>query len=458
MKKDSFIKKVGIYFIGNISTKLLSLILIPIYAFFTTAGELGNFDYIITLSSAIYPILFISIWESCLKFLIKEEDQNTIIRNTSNLVFFSIVMMVLGFFLTLLFNLFVENSYLIYFFTILYGLTSIWQYYARSVKQNKLFVTSSLISSLVNILSIMIFLVLLKMGLNGLLFSFIFSQIAMFLILEFKLKILSKVRFSHLSWEILYKFLSYSLPLMINHLFLWALSSFGRVYINNNFGDTENGLISFATKISIPVSMLGSVIIMSLIEEAIIESDNYVRIVMLIKRITKVMSYLALIVLPAAAIGYFIIKDTQYIDSLGYFPYLLLYALISVFSSIAGSLFQSYGITKFQYITTAIGGIINIALIYILAPNYNVYGVLLAQVMGMFIVLISRIIFIKKSVGINFPFVSQMIFIIIFSLLSYAVVSSHVYINIILFILISFISIILNIGEIKLLTMRFKKQ
>ena len=64
------LKKIGLYFIGNLASKILSAILIPIYAFYVSSSDLGIFDYSQTLMQIIVPIVYFSIWEAILKYVI----------------------------------------------------------------------------------------------------------------------------------------------------------------------------------------------------------------------------------------------------------------------------------------------------------------------------------------------------------------------------------------------------
>ena len=76
MDKKRILKKTGLYFIGNLSTKLLSAILVPLYAFYVNAEDLGAFDYSQTLLNIVVPIAFLCVWEAVLKFVLAEEEKD----------------------------------------------------------------------------------------------------------------------------------------------------------------------------------------------------------------------------------------------------------------------------------------------------------------------------------------------------------------------------------------------
>ena len=61
--KNGFLKKTSIYFIGTLSTKMISILLVPIYAYFVAVNELSEYDYLVTIASTISPVVFASIWK-----------------------------------------------------------------------------------------------------------------------------------------------------------------------------------------------------------------------------------------------------------------------------------------------------------------------------------------------------------------------------------------------------------
>lgn len=65
--KNGFLKKTSIYFIGTLSTKMISVMLVPIYAYFVAVNDLSDYDYFATIASTLSPIVFAAIWEAILK-------------------------------------------------------------------------------------------------------------------------------------------------------------------------------------------------------------------------------------------------------------------------------------------------------------------------------------------------------------------------------------------------------
>ena len=78
MENKRIAKKSLLYFIGNFSTKMLSSLLVPIYAFYIATEELGTFDYSQTIMNILIPIVFVSIWEAVIRFILGKDRKSVV--------------------------------------------------------------------------------------------------------------------------------------------------------------------------------------------------------------------------------------------------------------------------------------------------------------------------------------------------------------------------------------------
>ena len=70
---NSLVKKTLIYLAGNFSSKIFGVIIIPIYATYLTASQLGKFDYQQTIAGLLNPIIVLALWEGVLRFGLKAQ-------------------------------------------------------------------------------------------------------------------------------------------------------------------------------------------------------------------------------------------------------------------------------------------------------------------------------------------------------------------------------------------------
>lgn len=69
-ERRRLIKNTGIIAIGNISTKLVSFFLLPLYTAVLSTAEYGAYDYIISIATFCVPFVSVLMDESIFRFLI----------------------------------------------------------------------------------------------------------------------------------------------------------------------------------------------------------------------------------------------------------------------------------------------------------------------------------------------------------------------------------------------------
>ncbi|MCS4586081.1 oligosaccharide flippase family protein [Clostridium perfringens] len=89
-KKKRLIRNTGIIAIGNLSTKLVSFLLLPLYTSVLTTSEYGIVDYIFSISTFCVPFVTLLMEESMFRFLIDCKSQKEKRRSNISINSFSI--------------------------------------------------------------------------------------------------------------------------------------------------------------------------------------------------------------------------------------------------------------------------------------------------------------------------------------------------------------------------------
>ncbi len=386
MKQETLVKKAGIYFIGNLSTKLLSAIVVFIYAFYINAEDLGKYEYIQTLSNIIVPIAFVSIWEAILKYTLgttaeKEKDEAI---NTSSI--FSIIISIMIAILGMTYYHLKNEKYSLYIiiFYVLYGLSTVWQYYARCLNKTKTYVKSSVIGAAVNLILIILLVCVLKLKIQALFLANIISNLVILSIIEYKIKILKKIKIKEFDIKMLKKMLIFSFPLVINDISLWLITGFGKTIIQNTLGSSANGMYSFANKFSIIVNFFGTVLNKALTEEMLVSEKDKVgkQFEEIMQKIIEGVLILLVLCMPIIMIFYNIIEKTEYYQSKIYVPMLLIYSFLMLISTNLSTIFKVAEKTKYQFLTTFAGAITTVIISILTVYKWKIMGVVLAQVVG----------------------------------------------------------------------------
>lgn len=406
----TILRKSIIYLIGNFSAKILSSLIIPIYAVYLSSSALGEFDYIQTLMNIIGPIATVAIWESVLKFNL---DINSSEKNKREL-FSNAVFVVLISSMLIILSLLIYNSYFSIFKTSVFlSITMIlltpylmlFQYFSRSINDTATYVYSGIISSLVNFSSILFFVVYLNKGVSGLILSYVLGQISGVILIGIRTKIIQYIDIQSVRYKTLRKMILFSTPLAINSISLWLINGLSRIIITNSFGLEANGEFAFAAKFSTFLSLFAGVINMALIEEAIINSkeknfsNNFQRN---FNFLAEMFLYLAILFLPIIYIFFTFIQHTDFVEAYSFVPIIMLGSVFSILSTNLGALFQAIEKTRLHSISTITGGLFFIIMSYSMMPSLGVYSVALGQMIGFLTMFLVRLYFAKKLVGINF--------------------------------------------------------
>ncbi|QCJ44759.1 hypothetical protein FAY30_24340 [Bacillus sp. S3] len=452
MQGSKLIKKTGLYFIGNLSSKLLSVVLVPIYAFYISSSDLGYYDYSQTIMGVLIPVVFVAIWESILKFLLNEKDienKRVIIATTVGFTLFIAVIFFIG---TILYGrvMSIETGkiFLIALMFISNAFVQIWQYYSRALEENKIYVYASIVGTFIHFIFTIVLICIFKLGLDGLYIAFIIGQLGILIFIESRLRLLNYFKFKFFNISLLKSMLVFSSPLVLNLTSVWLMSGFGRFIITNKMSAEANGLYSFSSKFYLLFSMLGSVVTMSIIEEAIINAkakrldSSFAK---LINSLFKLFLSLILIAVPLIVFFYSAISGTEYYESVQYAPWLLLFSVFSMMSSNVGSLFQAIEKTKYQFITTVIGGLVTIFISYLFISSIGIYSVIIGQILGALTMLILRYMLVNKFISFKINWKPVIWMTSLFLVTTIICLNVNVYFNIlILLILLCFVYYIIR--------------
>ena len=238
-EKSSMGKKTLIYLAGNFSSKIFSMIIIPIYAKYLTASELGSFDFQQTMGNLLMPVMALAIWESILRFGLNSSEKRTNEIITTSVVISSVTIFISSLILIVTYiqiyglNL---NTLLYVLLIITRPIVTILGYISRTIKKNKIYATSGVISAFFNMFFIIIFVVINNYGVTGLLFSSVGANIFNIIYLIIGTKVISRLKWKYFLVDEAKMLLSYSVPLIFNLTFSWFLNSFSRFYINLSLG------------------------------------------------------------------------------------------------------------------------------------------------------------------------------------------------------------------------------
>lgn len=441
-----FIKKSSMYFIGNISSKIVNMLLIPLYAVFVSPDDLGTFDYAQTIMSIIVPLLFLSIWEASLKFLLSSS-----VNNIRKVLGSSVVLVISIFLFSMVsygcYQLLTHKFDLIVFMSFLMILArsfeQIWLYYARGLHENKHFVVASIFGTISNVAFNIILLCGFKMSIYALFISYILSQFMVMILLERKLHILQYAKCMYFDIHIIKSMISFSAPLALSSASIWIMSGLGRIIVAQILGFDAAGQFAFASKFSVIPTTLGYVASMTLIEESILradsqDADQYITKAM--QNLSRIFLEIIILLMPAITMFYRILGDSKYNASIFICPWMLYYSVCMISTQNMGAVFQAKGKTKYQFLATLAGSLVMLVLSYTFAFVWKSIGVAIAQMISAIIVNLVCNIFVRK-ISTAKILQRELVFLsMIYSLVSYLCMYSNFLFSLVMFLVLAVIA------------------
>ena len=412
-KKGGLSHRIGLYFLGNLSTRILSTLLVPLYAFKIAAGDLGDYDYAQTLQSIIVPILYITIWNAALRFMLMRKTEAEREDAAVITVRFTVGMSVLG--AAVLYAIHALGIFPIPYvhaqvlMIVTFGMAHTWLHMARGLEENSVFVTASVIGTSVTLTLNFVLIFFGNRGLDALFTASIMSNVSAWLAVELRLRILKKTRGRTFSRPLFKRMAIYCMPLIAGEISTWFISGYGRMLVRTELGAQMAGLYAFSNKFSNLVTLLGSVVTMALTEEVFVRSraeNDEVRGYMSEKgsQVFCIFTAMLMLMAPCLAAFYRVIASTEYAASEGITLWLVSYAVIMAMANNVDGCFCMSGKTQYSLITSLAGAGTMILLSNFLIEQWGMTGVAVAQLVGAAMMFLLRFVIAGKIVHFRLRF------------------------------------------------------
>ncbi|MDT2674686.1 lipopolysaccharide biosynthesis protein [Enterococcus dongliensis] len=394
--------------IGNLSSRLMIFLLVPIYARTLSNLEYGYTDLINVTISLLLPIFAINIHEAVIRFTLEKSEEishveilrvglgTTLIGCIPVLIIGPIVMSLLG------------NLSLAPYLVIVYVLTAIknvMMYYSRGMEKVKAVIVIGFIETFLLLTLNVLFLLYLKLSLFGYFFSQIISLLVASVIYihinraDFKLSI----KTTNLR-QIRKQMLKYSIPMIPNSLSWWISNTSDKYIITFFLSVQATGVYAIAYKIPSLLNTVTKIFMdawqISSVEEYAKNSEaSFTSVFNFFYRLNVFGCFF--LIMFSNVIGK-IMFSQNFISAVQFVPILLLAYLFNGLASYLGTIYTTSLNTKMLFYSTGIGAIVNITLNILLIPTIGVMGAAIATCVSYFSIFLFRLIDTGRLIKIHF--------------------------------------------------------
>ena len=403
-------KKLGkdfiLLFVGNFASKILVFLMVPFYTSCLSTEEYGIADLITTTVTLLCPILTVTIYEAVMRFALdKDYSDNEVFSIGWYLTIISIIIMVaitpLIYFSKSLHNytILIFIYYLVNLFNLLIG------QFTKGIDKVSIYTVSGVIQTFLNVGLNILFLLILKLGIEGYLWADILGLLCGTLYSMLHIRIIRYIKpIKHVNIKIATEMIKYSLPLIPNNLAWWVANSSDKYMISFLLGASSLGMYSVAYKIPSILTTITTLFAMSMRISSVDgfgskESTTFINNTY--KVYTVFLSIMtALIICTSEMIGTILFQN-EFFEAWKISPILLVGFMFFSLSEYLGVIYLSSKNTKQILITCFAGAGVNIALNVVLIPLWGNNGAAIATSISYFVIWLLRIIGCQKYIKIK---------------------------------------------------------
>ncbi|MBR6947709.1 MAG: oligosaccharide flippase family protein, partial [Muribaculaceae bacterium] len=274
-RMSKFMKDIGVYAIGNIGSKLITFLMVPLYTYFVhDTSDFGYYDVCLTVCLLLLPFFTLQLRDGAFRFLLDCDDET----QRRRIVSFVARTMLSSLFVTLLvavvLALFTHIDYLGYTVGLLIAMSlqEVYSQVFRGLGNNRAFVMVGILSALgIGVFSV-IFVAYMGWGIKGIFLANIIARVLALLLVEAKVRLITR----HTSWNINigkvgWEILRFTLPLLPGSLCWWLTGSSDRLFIKHFLGLDVNGVYAVAIRFTGIINTLAIIFYQAWQETAILQ-------------------------------------------------------------------------------------------------------------------------------------------------------------------------------------------
>ena len=393
---SKFLKDIGVYAIGNIGSKLITFLMVPLYTYFVpNKSDFGYYDVCLSLCFLLIPFVTLQMRDGAFRFLLDCDDdtrRKRIVTFVSHSMLTTLSVTVL---VAIVLALTTNIGYLGYSLGLLIAMSlqEVYSQVFRGLGNNRAFVMVGILSAFCIGLFSVIFVAGFDWGIKGVFLANIVARILALVVVEARVRLIT----SYTSWSIDIRevgrdLLRFTLPLLPGSLCWWLTGSSDRQFIKYFLGLDINGLYAVATRYTGIIMTLAVIFYQAWQETAILQYHSADR-----NRFFSKMFNGYIFLLAAILVGYLCVLKlsygwlaNSYGESLNYIYPLGVSAVIFAIAAFFDMGYQCAKDTPRTLPAIVLSAIVNVVLNFALIKPLGVYGVIITQLITYTVLVIYR--------------------------------------------------------------------
>ena len=379
-------KDIGIYAIGNIGSKLITFMMVPLYTYFVhDTSDFGYYDLCLTVCLLLLPFVTLQLRDGAFRFLLDCDNDSQRQRIVSFVSRTMASTMALSVIVAVVLALFAHVDYVGYVVGLLIAMSlqEVYSQVFRGLGNNRAFVMVGILSAVgIGVFSIL-FVAGLGWGIKGIFMANILARVLSLAIVEWRVRLITRnTHWNINSRDVARDILKYTLPLLPGSLCWWLTGSSDRMFITHFLGLDVNGVYAVAIRFTGIINTLAFIFYQAWQETAILQYNSPDRDSFFSKMFNSYIFVLALIFVGYVfmlKVNYGWLVASRYSESLNYIFPLGLSAVIFAIAAFFDMGYQCAKDTPSTLPAIVLAAIVNVSLNFLLIKTLGVYGVILTQ-------------------------------------------------------------------------------
>ena len=394
---SKFIKDISIYAIGNIGSKIITFLMVPMYTYFIhDTGDFGYYDLCLTVCLLLIPFVTIQLRDGAFRFLLDCDDETQRQRIVTFVSHTMVTTIAVSCVIAAIMAIFTNIGYLGYALGLLVAMSlqEVYSQVFRGLGNNRAFVTVGILSALGIGLFSIVFVAGLQWGIKGIFMANILARILALAVVEARVRLITRHTHWHLNaGQVGRDILRYTLPLLPGSLCWWLTGSSDRLFITHFLGLDVNGVYAVAIRFTGIINTLAIIFYQAWQETAILQYNSPDR-----DRFFSRMFSTYIFVLAFIFVGYvFMLKVNynwlvapEYQESLNFIYPLGLAAVIFALAAFFDMGYQCAKDTARTLPAIVLAAVVNVLLNLALIKPLGVHGVIITQLVTYLVLFIYR--------------------------------------------------------------------
>ncbi len=398
----AFARSTGIFFVGSSMSKVITLLLIPLYTHALPTRDYGYYDLSITYATLLTSFLYCDIWSSVMRMMrddLKGEAPWKVAASGWVIFSASTALYVL---VALAASLFLDIPSL--GLIILYGVTtncqSMFSGIARGMGENVGFAASGVLCTVVNVGLNLALILGAGMGYEALYVSYAAGFTAQCAYLYARMGMRRHVQVP--DRRQVAELFRYSAPLGINSVAYWLLTSLSRVAVSSVLSLAANGVFAIGSKFGSTVALATTCFTLAWQDVAFTSEARpagfYSRAV---TQYTGFLMASTAVLLPAISLAFPYLVGPSYAEAYPVVPSFLWVAATSAVSTFIGNIFYVIKDTRTIGVSMVVSCAVNAALVYPLTSALGCMGANLSVLVAFALNIAIRCVLLRGKMGLS---------------------------------------------------------